>query len=147
MIKELERKLSMEMSVRCINLDIHSGVSSNHRPRNYHNLDLVSEDCVIVELSDGGDATGNPHKWVDKLTSQGYSVRLFLLEAPLDELRTRTAVRKDWSDAFTVGSWNCYKYYPNFIDFAEKLGMAQTVIDTVRVSSAEATQIVLKSLT
>ena len=147
LIKELETRLSKERSVRSINLDIHSGVSSNHRPRSYHNLDLVTVDCVLIELTDGGDATKNPHKWVDKLTSQGYSVRLFVLDAPLDELRRRTAIREGWNDAFTVGSWNSYKYDPNFIDFAKKLGMTQPVIDTVHVTAAEATETILKSLT
>jgi len=146
LIKELARSLSNEMRVRCITLDHHSGVSSNHRPRSYHNLDSLSEDCVLVELGDGGDATRNPQKWVDKLTSQGYSVYLFLLEAPLDELRKRTAIRTDWTDALTVGSWNCYRYDPNFIDFAKKLGLTQPVIDTLRTNTSEAAQTVLKSL-
>lgn len=146
LIKELERNLSKETSVRCIILDHHSGVSSNHRPRNYHNLDSLSEDCILIELGDGGDATRNPRKWVDKLTSQGYSVYLFLLEAPLDELRKRTAIRTDWTDAFTVGLWNCYKYDPNFIDFAKKLGLPQPVINTLQTSTSEAAQTVLKSL-
>jgi hypothetical protein len=45
---------------------------------------------------------------VNKLTSQGYSVHLFLLDAPLDELRKRTAIRVNWTDAFTIGSLNSY---------------------------------------
>ncbi|MDA4136820.1 MAG: ATP-binding protein [Thaumarchaeota archaeon] len=147
LIKELTRNLSKEIRVRCIILDRHSGVSSNHRPRSYHNLDSLSEDCILVELGDGGDATRNPQKWVDKLTSQGYAVYLFLLEATLDELRKRTATRADWTDAFTVGSWNCYRYDPNFIDFAKKLGLPQVVLDTLQTNTSEAAQTVLKSLT
>jgi GTPase SAR1 family protein len=146
LIKELVKDLSKEMSIKCITLDHHSGVSSNHRPRNYHNLHSLSEDCILIELGDGGDATRNPQKWVSKLTSQGYSVHLFLLEAPLDELRKRTAIRTDWTDVFTVGSWNCYRYDPNFIDFAKKLGLTQPVIDTLQTSTSESAQIVLKSL-
>jgi GTPase SAR1 family protein len=146
LIEELTRNLSKEMSVRCIILDRHSGVSSSHRPRSYHNLDSLSEDCILVELGDGGDATRNPQKWVDKLTAQGYSIHLFLLEAPLDELRKRTVIRTDWVDAFTVGSWNSYRYDPNFIDFAKKLGQTQVVIDTLQTNTSEAAQIVLKSL-
>lgn len=146
LIKELARNLSKEITVRCIILDRHSGVSSNHRPRSYHNLDSLSEDCILIELGDGGDATRNPHKWVDKLSSQGYSVYLFLLEAPLDELRKRTANRTDWTDALTVGSWNCYRYDPNFIDFAKKLELTEPVIDTLHTSTSEAAQTVLGSI-
>jgi hypothetical protein len=146
LIKELAGNLSKKMSVRCLTLDHHSGPPSNHRPRNYHNLDSLSEDCILIELGDGGDATRNPQKWVDKLTSRGYSVYLFLLDAPLDELRKRTAIRTDWTDALTVGSWNCYRYDPNFIDFAKKLGLTQPVIYTLQTSTSEAAQTVLKSL-
>lgn len=146
LIRELAKRLSKEMTVRCLTLDHHSGVASNHRQRNYHNIDSLSEDCILIELGDGGDATRNPHRWVEKLVSQDYSVYLFLLKAPLDELRKRTTKREGWEDVLTIASWNSYKYDPNFIDFHEKLGLSQVVIDTVQTSTSEAAQIVMKSL-
>jgi len=146
LIRELEANVSKEMTVRCLTLDHHSGAPSNHRPRNYHNMGSLSEDCVLIELGDGGDATRNPDKWVGKLTSQGYSVHLFLLKAPLDELRKRTSIRKDWLDGLTLGSWNSYRYDQNFIGFHKKLGLDQVEIDTTQATSSEAAEIILRSL-
>jgi hypothetical protein len=143
---ELASIISKKMSVKSITLDKHSGVSSNHRPRSYHNLDHLNDDCLLIELGDGGDATRNPQKWAEKLTSQRYSIHLFLLDAPLDELRKRTATRTDWKDVYTLASWNSYRYNPNFSGLPKKLNLNQPVIDTTQTSTSEAAQIVLKSL-
>jgi hypothetical protein len=147
--EELNRTLSKEMSVKDVVLDRHSGVSSDHRPRVYHYLDSLKEDCIVLELGNGGDATKNPHVWADKLKAQGYAFYLFRLDASLEELKKRTATRPaetGWKEVHTIGGWNSYKHDPNFMDLSKKLGLTETVIDTMQVSTSQAAQIVLKSL-
>ena len=132
--------------MKYLELDHHSGFPSNHRPRNFHNFDFLSEDCILIELGDGGDATKSPEKWAKKLTDQKYNIHFFLLDAPLDVLKERTAIRKDWNETLTFGAWNSYKYDPNFIDLPKKLGLTQSVIDTSKMTTHEAARTVLKSI-
>jgi hypothetical protein len=83
---------------------------------------------------------------VDKLESQGYNnIYLFRLEAPLDELKKRTATRPvSWNEAFTIGSWNSYQYDPNFKDFPTKIGLREVTIRTNETNVVEAAQMIFR---
>lgn len=147
-VREILRRELLKLGpVREEVLDIHSGVTDDNRHRSYHNLDSLHEPYILIECGYGGDATKCPNIWVDKLRSQGFEVNLYLLNASIEELKRRTSSRPpEWKEEFTVDGWKRYKTDPDALDFARRLSLPETEIDTTAVPADVVAKLILDRL-
>ncbi len=126
----LRRSLTKEAGPLATTLDIHSGAPDDSRPRTYSDLDSVKQDCILIELGYGGDATKRPNVWAEKLRKQSFVLVLFRLEVSLDEANRRCKERKNWQDGWTEEWWNRYRTDGDIMKFSAKLGLQETLVDT-----------------
>jgi len=146
--EELKKEFGKTGTVRYDILDKHSGLANDNRQRAYHNFDSVAEDYLIIELGYGGDATKRPMVWMDKLEKQGFIFRLVRLTAPLAELKHRTAGRTGgWIPQFTEDGYKRYQSDSDVTEFAHRLGLNETTIDTSTATPQQTARDIIETLT